>query len=282
MSQAIALPTPAATAANPLRSLRWALADALVVAGRHLTHLRSVPEKLAGMIVQPVIFVLLFGYVFGSAVTVPGVNYREFLMPGIFALTMAGTLVAAATGMAEDRQKGIIDRLRSLPIARSAAILGATLANLAEAIVGLVLLVICGLAVGWRTHTDPLRVAAGFGLLMLFQFAMNWAGIYLGMLARSADSADQIGMTIFMPLAFVGNTFVPMQGLPGWLQTVTNWNPVSAIVQATRQLFGNTGAMQATAWPMQHAAWVSLGWSLVILAIFAPLCVRRYRTMATK
>lgn len=281
MDQPIPFSHPAVSAATPLYRLRWTLTDAFTVAGRHLTHLRSVPEKLAGMIIQPIIFVFLFGYVFGSAINVPGVNYREFLMPGIFAMVMAGTLVGAAVGMADDRQKGIIDRLRSLPIARSSVILGATMANLVEATAGLVMLVVCGLAVGWQTHTDPMRVAAGFGLLMLCQFAMNWAGIYLGMLARSADSADQIGMTIFMPLAFVGNTFVPMQGLPGWLQTLTNWNPISAIVQATRQLFGNAGAMPVTSWPMQHAVWVSLGWSIVILAIFVPLCVHRYRTMST-
>lgn len=117
---------------------------------------------------------------------------------------------------------------------------------------------------------------------MLFQFAMNWAGVYLGLLARSAESADRIGMTVFLPLSFVGNTFVPMQGLPGWLQAVTNWNPVSATVAATRDLFGNTGtAAVSAAWPVQHAALVSLGWSLLILAVFVPPCVRRYRTMST-
>lgn len=282
MNQTLALATPATAAGTPVRRLRWALADAAVVAGRHLTHLRSVPEQLAATLIQPVVFVLLFGYVFGSAINVPGVNYREFLTPGIFALTMAGTLVAAAAGMAEDRQKGIIDRLRSLPIARSAAILGATLANLAEAVLSLALLVLCGLAVGWRAHTDPARVVAGFGLLLLLQFAMNWAGVYLGLLARSAESADTIGMTVFLPLSFVGNTFVPATGLPAWLRAVTDWNPVSATVTATRHLFGNTGAVAATTWPVQHAIWVSIGWSLLILATFVPLAVRRYRTMATR
>jgi ABC-2 type transport system permease protein len=235
------------------------------------------------MLIQPLIFVVLFGYVFGSAITVPGINYREFLMPGVFAMTMAGTLVAAATGTAEDKSKGIINRLRTMPIARSVALIGSTLSNLAEACLSMVILIISGLAVGWRTHQDVPHLLAGFGLLLLLQFAMNWVGTLIGLLVSSAESADTIAMLIFLPISFLANTFVPTGGMPAWLRIAAEWSPVSATVAACRELFGNTGtATPLDSWPMQHPVMASAGWSILLLAIFMPLCVRRYRTMSER
>lgn len=261
--------------------LRWTLHDALIVAGRHLSHLKATPDKILGMLMQPIIFVMLFGFVFGSSIKVPGINYREFLMPGVFAMTMAGTLIAAATGMAEDKSKGIINRLRTMPIARSAALLGSTLANLGEAMISMVLLIIYGLAVGWRTHTDAAHVLAGIGLLLLIQFAMNWAGTYLGLMVSSAESADTIAMMFFLPISFLANTFVPTGGMPTVLRIAAEWSPVSAVVAACRELFGNTGtAAPLDSWPMQHPITASIAWSVAILAVFMPLCIHKYRTLS--
>jgi len=272
---------PVSQQQSMLSHLRWIVSDSLVVAKRHLSHLKTTPDKLVGMMIQPLVFVVLFGYVFGSAISVPGINYREFLIPGVFAMTMAGTLVAAATGTAEDKSKGIINRLRTMPIGRSVALLGSTVANLAEACLNMVILVICGLAVGWRIHTDPLHVAAGIGLLLCLQFAMNWLGTFIGLLVSSAESADTVAMTIFLPISFLSNTFVPTDGMPAWLRIAAEWSPVSATVAACRELFGNTGTAPALdSWPMQHPIVATLGWCVVILAVFMPLCIRRFRTMS--
>ena len=274
----LVFPGPPATSAS---RLRWLLADALTVAKRNLSHLLRVPEEMIGFTVMPVIFVLLFGYVFGSAIALPGGgNYRAYLMPGIFTMTLAGTLAGTAVGMAEDMATGIVDRFRSLPMARSAMLLGSTLASLAQVVLGLVVLVICGLVAGWRTHHDITQTMTAFGLLILLGFAMNWIGTFLGLIVRSAESADAVAMLLFFPLGFIANTFVPTQGMAGWLRTIADWNPLSATVAACRNLFGNPGATQSTAWPLQHPELASLGWSVLLLLIFVPLTIRRYRALS--
>jgi ABC transporter DrrB family efflux protein len=259
--------------------MRWTFADALTVARRNLSHLLRVPEKLLGFTLMPIVFVLLFGYVFGSAISVPGGNYRAYLMPGIFTMTLAGTLAGTAVGVAEDMAKGVIDRFRTLPMARSAVLLGGTLASLVESALGLVVLALCGLVAGWRTHHDVAHTLAAFGLLLLLGFAMNWVGTFLGLIVRSAASADAVAMLFFFPLSFIGNTFVPTQGMLPWLRTFADWNPLSATVAACRSLFGNPGATHATAWPLQHPVVASLGWSVLLLLVFIPLSVRRYRAL---
>lgn len=260
--------------------LRWALSDTLTIAARSFWRLKAQPGELVGFLLFPIIMIVLFAYVFGSAISLPGGgNYKEFLMPGIFMQTIAMTAVQAATGVADDMSHGIIDRFRSLPITRSAVLVGRNISELALRIAGLACMVgLSMLLAGWRAHRGPADAAAAFGLLVLFGFAMIWVGTTIGMYAGSPTLADTATFAWLFPMTFLANTFVPTQGLPGWLRPVADWNPMSATVAATRHLFGNPNPTGGhAAWPLAHAAPVSLGWSLLLLAVTVPLAVRRYR-----
>jgi ABC-2 type transport system permease protein len=259
--------------------LKWAVADGWTVALRNLTHIRHVPEKLIDVTVQPLMFVLLFAYVFGSAITIPGGgDYKEFLMAGIFVQTMAFTFMGAAMSMAEDLHTGVVERFRALPMARSAVLSGRVIADFAAALLGLAVLVASGLAVGWSIHTDVLHAAAGFGILLLFTFAMLWVGTLVGMLVRAPDAAQGLGFVVLFPLTFLANTFVPTQGMGSVMRTLADYNPVSAIVAALRELFGNPGAaLHDAPWVLQHPAFTAIAWSLGILAVTVPLAIRRYQ-----
>jgi len=265
---------------SPLDRFRWAIADSLTVTRRNLAHIRQVPEKLLDVTIQPVIFVLLFSYVFGSAIQVPGGgNYREFLLPGIFAQSITFLAITTAVGVANDMQKGIIDRFRSLPMARSAVLVGRTVADLTQSILGLFVMSLCGLVVGWRANEGLLNTLTGFGVLLLFGFAMTWLGTFIGIVVRTPETANTLGFVILFPVTFIANTFVPTQGMPTFLRTLADWNPLSATVAACRQLFGNAGAAYSgTAWPLQHPIEASIGYSLLLLVIFIPLSIYRYRT----
>ena len=278
-----ALQIPARPTA-PFERLRWAIADSLTVTRRNLAHIRQVPEKLLDVTIQPVIFVLLFAYVFGSAIQVPGGgSYREFLLPGIFAQSITFLAITTAVGVANDMQKGIIDRFRSLPMARSAVLIGRTVADLTQSVLGLLVMSACGLVVGWRAHNGVLDTLAGFGVLLLFGFAMTWLGTFIGMSVRTPETANTIGFVVLFPVTFIANTFVPTQGMPTFLRLMAEWNPLSATVAACRQLFGNPGmAYTGDAWPLQHPVEASVGYSLILLAIFIPLSVLRYRTATTR
>ena len=275
------LPAPPS---GPLARLRWALADALTVTRRNLAHIRRVPEKLLDVTLGPIIFVFLFAYVFGSAIQVPGGgSYREFLLPGIFCQSIAFLAITTAVGVADDMQKGLVDRFRSLPMARSAVLVGRTFADLTQSVLGLAVMATCGLIAGWRAHHGLPSTLAGFGLLLLFGFAMTWLGTFIGLLVRTPATANTIGFTALFPITFIANTFVPTQGMPAFLRTLADWNPLSATVAACRLLFGNPGAgYTGGAWPLQHPVAASLGYSLLILAIFVPLAVRRYRTATAR
>jgi ABC-2 type transport system permease protein len=279
------LTTMPAAPSTRAEKLRWGVSDLATVAGRSYAQLRAHPAELAGYLIFPVIMIVLFAYVFGSAITLPdGGDYREFLMPGIFMQTMALVAVQAAVAVADDMQAGIIDRFRSLPIARSAVLAGRNLADLSLRVVGLAIMVaLAVLLAGWRIHRGLLDAAAGFGIVILFALAMLWAGTFIGLSVGTATLADQATFAWLFPMTFLANTFVPTQGLPGWLQPSADWNPMSATVQAMRHLFGNPSAVSGTpAWPLQHAAAVSIGWSLLLLVVFVTLSVRRYRTASTR
>jgi ABC-2 type transport system permease protein len=260
--------------------LRWAIADGLTVTRRNLSHIRRVPEKLLDVTLQPVIFVLLFSYVFGSAIQVPGGgNYREYLLPGIFAQSVTFLAITTAVGVADDMAKGLIDRFRSLPMARSAVLVGRALADLTHSVLGIAVMSVCGLIVGWRAHEGLGKLLAGVGILLLFGVAMIWVGTFIGLIVRATETAQVIGFVALFPLTFLANTFVPTQGMPIVLRTIADWNPLSATVAACRELFGNPGAAYTgSAWPLHHPITASIGFSLVLLVIFAPLAVHRYRT----
>lgn len=257
---------------------RWAVADGLVLARRNLTHVRYVPEKLLDVTVQPLMFVVLFVYVFGGAIHVPGGSYRDYLMAGIFVQTLSFSSAASAISIAEDMAKGVVERLRSLPMARSAVLVGRTSADLAAACIGLTVLVATGLAIGWRVHSSVGAVLGALAILLLFAYAMSWVGTLLGLLVRAPDAAQGIMFMVVFPLTFVANTFVPTGTMPGWLQTIADWNPISAVTAAARQGFGNAAAIPTDpAWPLRHPAAAALIWSVVLLAVASTLAARRFR-----
>ncbi|MEV4394090.1 ABC transporter permease [Nonomuraea sp. NPDC049607] len=260
-------------------NLRWTVSDSLTIAGRTYSRWRAQPGEIAGFLVFPILMTVLFGYVFGSAITLPGGgDYRDFLMPGIFMQVMAMTATAAATAVGEDMERGIIDRFRAQPIARSAVLIGRSVADLSMHLMSLAAMVAAAVFLaGWRPHGSPGRTAAAFGLLALFGLAMIWVGTYIGLYVRSGAQADAATFGWLFPMTFLANTFVPTEGLPAWLRPVADWNPMSATVAAARLLFGNPTSA-GSVWPLRHPVAASLLWSVALIAIFAPLATHRYRT----
>lgn len=259
--------------------LRWALTDAMLLTKRSLLRLPRVPETVAYSIIQPIMFVVLFAYVFGGAIPIPGGgSYREFLMGGVFTQTVAFSTAATAVGLADDMHKGLIDRFRSLPMSRSAVLAGRTTADLVQTAGTTVVMAICGLLVGWRIHTDVWHAALGFALLLLFSYSMCWIGALIGMSVRTPETASTAGIIWLFPVTFISAAFVPTQGMPVWMQYVADWNPVTAVAQACRELWGNPHlAPVHPSWLPNHPVAGSLIWSLLIIAVFAPLGVRKYR-----
>ncbi|MEG3630584.1 ABC transporter permease [Streptomyces poriticola] len=259
--------------------------DSLVVARRNVIRMARIPEMLIFGLIQPIMFVVLFSYVFGGSINVPGAGlsasgYREFLMAGIFAQTVTFATAGAGAGIADDMHKGLIDRFRSLPMARGAVLTGRTLADLVQTALTLVVLGVVALIVGWRTHENLGKVLAGFALLLLLGYAFSWIGALIGLSVRTPEAATSGGLIWLFPLTFISNAFVPPENMPAFLQTVANWNPFSTTVQACRELFGNlpAGYPVPDAWPMQHPVWASLLWSLLIIVVFRTLAVRKYRS----
>jgi ABC-2 type transport system permease protein len=273
---ALELPAPPAGRAS---RIRWTLADGTTLVWRNLAQLKSQPGELVGALVFPAIMIVLFGYVFGSAIKVPGGgNYREYLMPGLFAMTTFTSLMTTMLAVATDASKGVMDRFRSMPMARSAVPFGQVGGDILIGVVGMVIMVGCGYAVGWRIHHGILHALAAFGLLILLRYALSWAGVLFGLLVKNEETADQMLPLIF-PLSMLSNSFVPTAGMPIWLRTIADWNPVSAAVAACRGLFGNPGVPTGhVALPLRHPVAATLLWAVTLLVIFVPLAVRRYRT----
>ena len=261
-----------------LQGLRWALTDVRVLTWRTLARIATTPEQLLNVTVQPLIFVLLFSYVFNGAIILPGHgNYREYLIAGVFAINMGGTAQGAAIGLAVDLSTGVIDRFRSLPMSRATVLAGRTLADLAMTLVAATVTAASGLVVGWRIHTGPADVLLALGLALLFAYAAAWAGACVGMLARGAESAQAVGLTVIVPLSLTSNAFISTARLTPWLRDIANWNPISVLAAATRQLLGNPNPAAAIhSWPMQHPELASALWSLTLIAALAPLAVWLY------
>ena len=271
----------AMSASTPNGGVRQAVVDGLVITWRNLKRVPRIPELAIFAILQSIIFVLLFSFVFGGAIQLPdGGSYREFLLPGIFAQTVAFASVTTAIGMCDDLNKGIIDRFRSLPMARSAVLSGRTLSDVVYNAGILVVLMLSGLAVGWRVHSSIGEFLAGVGLLLLFTYVMSWVGVFMGLSVPTVEVANQVGFTVVFPLTFLSNVFVPPQTLPGWLRPVAEWNPVSALTAAIRQLWGNPNPFAATGFPDEDPILLTLIWVAILVAVFAPLGVWRYRAMS--
>jgi ABC-2 type transport system permease protein len=260
------------------------LRDGAIVAKRNLIKIRRVPELLVFTTLSPIMFILLFAYVFGSAINVPGVGYREFLIPGIFAQTVIFGATITGAGLAEDMQKGIIERFRSLPMSRNAVLVGRTGSDVLNNVIVIVVMSLTGLVVGWRIHTSVLEALAGFLLLLLFAYAVSWIMAWVGLLVPSPEVVQQASFIVIFPLTFIANTFVPTNNFPGPLKAIANWNPVSAVTQAARQLFGNTSASSPAPndWSLQHPVVYTLIWVVIVLAVFIPLAGRQYKRAASR
>jgi ABC-2 type transport system permease protein len=265
-----------------MSTLTEAVADASVITKRNLIKIKRVPDLVVWTTMMPIMFVLLFAYVFGGAIEVPGVGYREFLIAGIFAQTVVFGATFTGYSVAEDLQKGIIDRFRSLPMAPSAVLFGRTVSDVAINVISLVIMSLTGLIVGWRVHTSVLEALGGFLLILAFAYAISWVTAYVALLVRTPEVVNNASFVVIFPLTYIANTFVPSQTLPGPLKTFAEWNPISAVTQAAREAFGNTSPQlpPADVWPMQHPALYSLIWVVGILAVFIPLAVRKYNRVA--
>ncbi len=276
-------PHDASPDATPSRGRAAALwSDSLVFAGRNIAHIRQIPEKLLDVTAQPLMFVVLFAYVFGGAINVPGGNYREYLIGGILVQSIAFGMMGPATAIATDLTEGVIDRFRSLPATRAAYLLGHYFAELAGMVVAIVVLLTAGLVVGWRTHTGIGQFLAAIVLLLAFASTMIWIGTWIGLLVRSPDAVMGVAFVLVFPLTFLSNAFVPIATMPDVLQWLASWNPISVLVAAVRHLFGNPVAPLAkSSWPLEHAVFSSFAYCAVILAIAVPGALHRYRVRTT-
>ena len=248
------------------------------VVWRNLIHIKRMPEMLLDVTIQPVMFVLLFAYVFGGSIATAAPSYREFLLPGIMVQTIVFSSAIVAMGLANDLQKGIVDRIKSLPISRASVLVGRSISSLIHSSLGIAVMAVTGLVVGWRIRTNVLDATLGFLLLLLFGFAMIWLGIWVGSLMRTVEAVQGFMFTVMFPLTFVANTFAPPENMPSVLRVIAEWNPVSALAQACRELWGNAPAAGTdAAWPIQHPILMAVVWPLVMTAIFAPLALRAFR-----
>ena len=267
-----------------MERLSYAFADGLTIARRNIIKVIRLPQILFAVLVTPLLLVLLFAYVFGSSIAIPGGSYREFLIGGTFALTLIIGATFTGAGLADDMQKGIIDRFRSLPMSRSAVVFGRTASDVIYNVLSLAIMALAGLIIGWRIHNGIGNALLGFGLLLLFAYAISWIMAYVGLLVPSAEVVSSASGMVIFPLTFIANTFVPAENLPTPLRVVAEWNPVSAVTQAARELFGNIppGTPKPAAWPLQNAELYTLLWVVIIIAVFAPLAVSRYKKAAAK
>ncbi|MGB7820219.1 MAG: ABC transporter permease [Ornithinibacter sp.] len=262
---------PDARGASPTRQL-----GALV--RRNLTHIKRQPEMLTDVTIQPVMFVLLFAFVFGGSINIPGVDYKEWLLPGIMAQTMAFSSFVVAIGLATDIGKGIVDRFRSLPIGRGAVVTARSLSSLIHSMIGIVVMSITGLFVGWSINDGLARGLLGYALLILFGFMMIWIGILAGSSLTSVEAVQGVMFSTIFPITFLSNAFARPEGMPDWLRVLAEWNPISALVQALRELWGNDGIPLPpdAALPLQYPIIATVLWSVGLSAVLAPLAIRAF------
>ncbi|HEX2033021.1 MAG TPA: ABC transporter permease [Chloroflexota bacterium] len=263
---------------DPLQGLRWAVVDGWTITQRDLIHWARQPTQVVVSLLFPVLMVLMFGFLFGGGMSVPGGgSYREFLLPGMFAMTVAFGLEATFAAVTTDAARGVTDRFRTLPMAPSAVVVGRAVADMLNSALGLAVMIACGLAVGWgwRNGLGPALLAVG--LLLLLRFALLWLGIYLALLLKQPEALAALQILVW-PVGFLSNAFVAPATMPGWLGTIAEWNPLSSTVSATRQLFGNPG-WGGDSWIAQHALLMAVLWPLLLIAVFFPLAVRRYQRL---
>ncbi|HEV2998767.1 MAG TPA: ABC transporter permease [Solirubrobacteraceae bacterium] len=258
-----------------LGRLYWTLHDALVLTERGLRQTTRIPELMVFATIQPVMFVLLFRYVFGGAIHVGGgVSYVNYLMAGIFVQTVAFGAMTTGIGLADDLQKGLVDRFRSLPMSRLAVLLGRTLADLVRNVFTVLVMLAVGVAVGFRPHGSPLGWLAAGGLLLIFSFSLSWIGASIGLAVRNVEAVQSAGFIWLFPLTFASSAFVPIATMPIWLRSFAEAQPITKMVDAVRAW--------ALGEPVGSSGWIALAWCLGVLLVFAPLAVRLFRGSATK
>ena len=260
--------------------LGWFAHDTFAVAKRHLLTFTRVPESLFFALIQPIMFVVLFAYVFGGSINVGSggaAAYREFLIPGIFAQTVAFAIAGITVGIAEDAHKGIMDRFHSLPMRQGAVLSGHTIAMLVQNAAVLFAMSVTGFLVGWRIRGSFLDAVLAYLLLFLFAYALTWVGALIGLSVPNPQVAGTAGLVWIFPLTFASSAFTPTSAMPAWLETFAVWNPVSCLALAVRDLFGNPTPFVGTSFPEQNAVLLSFCWAIGILLVFAPLAVRKYR-----
>lgn len=277
-----AVPMVRATAASLPARVGGALRDVYVVTRRNLVHIAREPMQLGDVTIQPVLFTLLFVYVFGSGIPVPGGTYASFALAGLLLLNLTTSSLGTAVGLTVDLSTGVIDRFRTLPMWPAAVLVGRSITDVLTATLCTLIIAVCGLVVGWRPETGFGQVAAGFGVALLFAYALSWLAGCVGLWARGAETAQSFGFLVLFPISFVSNALVPTRGMPDWLRTIVDWNPVSAVTAACRELWGNPNPSAfSTAWSMQHPVWTALAWSIAILVLCLPMASVLYRRRTT-
>src|SRR3974390_1172342 len=261
-----------------------AFSDIWAMTRRNLVHISREPMQLSDVTIQPVLFTVLFVYLFGGAIPIPGGGrFVNFLLAGLLALNLVTSTMGTAVGLSTDLHEGIIDRFRALPIWRASVLVGRSIADLMTACLCALIVALTGLAVGWRAQTGFLSVIGGFALLLFFAYSLTWIAACVGLNSKSPESAASFGFIVLFPLAFVSNALVPTQHMPAWLQDIANWNPVSAATAGARELWGNPNPSHTIqAWPMQHPVEAALIWSVVILAVAAPLASYFFKRRTTE
>lgn len=270
---------PGGAGVAPTDSLLGAVSDVWLLTRRNLVHISREPMQLSDVTIQPVLFTVLFVYLFGGAIPIPGGGrFVNFLLAGLLALNLVTSSMGTAVGLSTDLHQGIVDRLRTLPMWRTAVLVGRSLADLLTSLLCSLIVALTGLAVGWRPTASPLSTIGGFALVLLFTYAVSWVAACVGITAKSPEAAASFGFIVLFPLTMVSNAMVPTQHMPGWLQAITTWNPVSAVVAGTRQLWGNPNPSATIhAWSMQHPVETSLAWSVLLLAVAGPLAAHLFR-----
>ncbi len=268
-------------------SARGTIGDGLVVAKRNLIKVKRVPDLLVFTTLSPIMFVLLFAYVFGGAIDQggDGAAYREFLIAGIFAQTVVFGSTITGAGLAEDVQKGIIDRFRTLPMAPSAVLTGRTVSDVLNNVIVLVVMSLTGLLVGWRIRSSFLDAVIGYLMLLVFAYAISWIMAWIGMLVPAPEVVNNAAFIVIFPLTFIANTFVQLSTLPGPLQTFAEWNPISTVTQVARERFGNTSGVnpaEVTSWALRNPELYTLIWAALVLAVFVPLANAQYRRSTSR
>jgi ABC-2 type transport system permease protein len=264
------------------RVREW-LHDVVVLTRRNVVHIAREPMQLSDVTVQPILFTVLFTYVFGAGMSLPGGgSYKEFVLGGVLTLNLTTSTVGSAVGVSSDMKSGVIERFRTLPMSTTSVLVARTISDLVSGLLCALLVTVAGLAVGWRPHTNVAGVVAAFAVVLLFSYAISWTSVCFGLAGSGPEAVQATAFIVLFPLSFISNAFVATQGMPRWLQVFADWNPVSAVAAASRELFSNPNPSAAVdAWPMQHPVLASIIWSVVIIGVSAPTAAWLLRRRTT-